>query len=255
MSHATLDLFTLLLLWAAALLAGFVDSIAGGGGLITLPALLAAGLPPFFALGTNKLQSSFGSLSAALSYRKGGLVRFRSMWLGVLFTFLGAAVGTLAVQALDPGLLRWLIPGLLALVLAWTFLSPELGDRDGRARLSPLPFYLLAGLGLGFYDGFFGPGTGTFWTILLVGVLGLNLKSATAQTKVVNFVSNVTALGAFALGGHVLLLPGLVMGSGQYLGALLGSRLVMRRHVGLVRAVFRLVVAATLAKLVWDLVS
>lgn len=255
MSHATLDLFTLLLLWAAALLAGFVDSIAGGGGLITLPALLAAGLPPFFALGTNKLQSSFGSLSAALSYRKGGLVSFRSMWLGVLFTLLGAAAGTLAVQALDPGLLRWLIPGLLGLVLAWTFLSPELGDRDGRARLAPLPFYLLAGLGLGFYDGFFGPGTGTFWTILLVGVLGLNLKSATAQTKVVNFVSNVTALGAFALGGHVLLLPGLVMGSGQYLGALLGSRLVMRRHVGLVRVVFRLVVAATLAKLVWDLVS
>jgi uncharacterized membrane protein YfcA len=253
MDHVALSPLVLLLLWVAALAAGFVDAIAGGGGIITLPALLAAGLPPHLALGTNKLQSSFGSLSAALSYRGGGLVRFRAMLPGILFTLLGAAAGTLAVQALDPGFLRWLIPVLLALVLAWTLRAPELGEGDTPPRLRPLPFYALAGLGLGFYDGFFGPGTGTFWTILLVGMLGLNLKTATAQTKVVNFVSNVTALAAFALVGHVILIPGLVMGSGQYLGAQLGSRLVMRRHVRLVRTVFRLVVAATLLKLVWDL--
>jgi uncharacterized protein len=158
------------------------------------------------------------------------------------------------VQALDPGFLRWLIPCLLAGVLLWTFRSPDLGHVDTHARMRSLPFYLLAGLGLGFYDGFFGPGTGTFWTILLVLLLGLNLKTATAQTKVVNFVSNVTALAAFAWGGQVILIPGLVMGSGQYLGALLGSRLVMRRHVRLVQTAFRLVVAATLAKLLWNLV-
>jgi uncharacterized protein len=253
MSGPSLSPLTLLLLWAAALFAGFVDAIAGGGGIITLPALLAAGLPPHLALGTNKLQSSFGSLSASLSYRGGGLVRFRDLLPGIAFTFLGAAAGTLAVQALDPGLLRWIIPLLLVLILAWTFVVPELGAADGRARMRPLPFYLACGLGLGFYDGFFGPGTGTFWTVLLVGVLGLNLKSATATTKVVNFTSNVTALGFFALGGHVLLLPGLVMGSGQYLGARLGARLVMRRHVRLVRVAFRAVVAVTLAKLAWDL--
>ncbi|MDP2359365.1 MAG: TSUP family transporter [bacterium] len=245
----------LLLLWLAALLAGFVDSIAGGGGLITLPALLAAGLPPHFALGTNKLQSSFGSFSAAIHYRHGGLVRFRNLLPGVAFTFIGAVLGTTAVQALDPGFLRWLIPLLLVLILGWTFLRPNLGEAEGRPRLRPLPFFMASGLGIGFYDGFFGPGTGTFWTALLVGVLGMNLKSATATTKVVNFTSNVTALGAFALGGHVLLVPGLVMGTGQFLGARLGSRLVMRRHVGLVRTVFRLVVTATLLKLVWDLVG
>lgn len=254
MSAGGPDLPVLALLWAAATFAGFVDSIAGGGGIITLPALLAAGLPPHLALGTNKLQSSFGSLSAALSYRGGGLVRFRDLLPGIAFTFVGAAAGTLAVQALEPGLLRWIIPLLLALILAWTFVVPELGERESRPRLNPLPFYLAAGLSLGFYDGFFGPGTGTFWTVLLVSLLGMGLKSATAATKVVNFTSNVTALAFFALGGQVLLIPGLVMGTGQYLGAQLGSRLVMRRHVRLVRAVFRLVVAATLAKLVWDLI-
>jgi len=247
-----LSLGTLGLLWLAALGAGFVDAIAGGGGLITLPALLAAGLPPHLALGTNKLQSSFGSLSAALHYRQGGLVRFRELWLGVLFTFVGAVSGTLAVQALSRDLLRWVIPVLLAGVLVWTFMSPRLGEETQSPRLDARVWLPLAGLGLGFYDGFFGPGTGTFWTLFLVACLGQELKAATARTKVVNFTSNVTSLGAFALGGHVMLVPGLVMGSGQFLGARLGSRLVLRRHVGLVRVVFRLVVAATLAKLVWD---
>ncbi|MFA7330624.1 MAG: TSUP family transporter [Candidatus Delongbacteria bacterium] len=253
--ETSLSWFTLGLLWLASLVAGFVDAIAGGGGLITLPALLAAGLPPHLALGTNKLQSSFGSLSAALHYRQGGLVRFRELAVGILFTFIGAASGTLAVQALRPGLLRLLIPILLTAVLVWTFLSPQLGEHDEHPRLDARLFLPLAGLALGFYDGFFGPGTGTFWTLFLVAGLGLNLKTATARTKVVNFTSNVTSLGFFALGGHVLLLPGLVMGSGQFLGARLGSRLVMRRHVRLVRVMFRLVVAATLLKLVLDLLE
>lgn len=251
----SLSLLTLGLLWLAALVAGFVDSIAGGGGLISLPVLLAAGLPPHLALGTNKLQSSFGSLSAALQYRQGGLVRFRELLAGIAFTFVGSAAGTMAVQGLRPGLLRLLIPVLLAGVLLWTFVTPELGEHDERPRLKASLFLPLAGLALGFYDGFFGPGTGTFWTLFLVAGLGLNLKTATARTKVLNFTSNVTSLGAFALGGHVLLVPGLVMGSGQYLGARLGSRLVMRRHVRLVRVVFRLVVTATLLKLVWDVIG
>lgn len=253
MENLTLEPLALVLLWLAALVAGFVDAIAGGGGLITLPALLASGLPPHLALGTNKLQSSFGSLSAALHYRQGGLVRFRELWLGVLFTFLGAAGGTAAVQALSRELLLWVIPLLLSGVLIWTLVTPRLGEEAHAPRLDAGPWLPVAGLILGFYDGFFGPGTGTFWTLFMVAGLGLELKSATARTKVVNFTSNITSLGAFALGGHVMLLPGLVMGSGQFLGARLGSRLVMRRHARLIAVVFRLVVAATVVKLLWDL--
>jgi len=253
MENTSLGLLPLVLLWLVALVAGFVDAIAGGGGLITLPALLAAGLPPHLALGTNKLQSSFGSLSATLHYRHGGLVRVRELWPGMLFTFLGAACGTLAVQAIHADFLRWLIPFLLLLILVWTLISPRLDGEGHAPRLHPLLVWAMGGLGIGFYDGFFGPGTGTFWTVLLLGVLGLPLKRATAATKVVNFISNATALAAFALGGQVIVLPGLVMGTGQFLGARLGSRLVMRRHANLVAVVFRCVVAATVLKLLWDL--
>ena len=255
MEAVALAPLSLVLLWLASLVAGFVDAIAGGGGLITLPALLAAGLPPHLALGTNKLQSSFGSLSAALHYRQGGLVRFREVWLGVIFTFVGAASGTIAVQALSKGLLLWVIPILLSGVLAWTLVTPRLGEEAHTPRLRESLWLPVAGLALGFYDGFFGPGTGTFWTLFMVAGMGMELKSATARTKVVNFTSNITSLGAFALGGHVILLPGLVMGSGQFLGARLGSRLVMRRHARLVAVVFRVVVAATVVKLLWDLLS
>jgi len=244
-----LSLASLALLTLVGFVAGFVDSIAGGGGLLTVPALLAAGLPPHLALGTNKLQSSFGSLTAALSYRCGGLVRFRQVWTGVLFTALGAGAGTWIIQRLSTGFLGLLIPLLLAAIFVYMLLQPRLGEEDRQHRLPAAAFYPLAGLGLGFYDGFFGPGTGNFWTILMVVLLGYNLKKATAHTKVVNFTSNAVALATFAIGGHVLLLPGLLMGAGQLSGALIGSRLVVRRHVRFIRAVFLTVVGATILKL------
>lgn len=231
--------------------AGFVDSIAGGGGLLTVPALLAVGLPPHLALGTNKLQSSCGSLTAALSYRRSGLVRFRQIWAGILFTAIGAAIGTTVIQRLSPGFLSWLVPLLLGGIFVYMLLQPKVGETDRRERMRPTSFYAIVGPTNGFYDGFFGPGTGNFWTILMVTLLGYNLKKATAHTKVVNFTSNVVALTTFAIGGKVLLLPGLLMGAGQLVGAALGSRMVVRRHVGFIRTVFLAVVGATILKLLW----
>jgi hypothetical protein len=241
---------TYALLGAAGLLAGFIDSIAGGGGIITLPALLAAGLPPHLALGTNKLQSTFGSCTAMLHYRSEGLVSIRSTMLGVVYTFLGAAAGTIAIQRVSPGILRHVIPVLLLAIFVYVLLSPRVGSESRRARLRAPVFYLVFGLAIGFYDGFFGPGTGSFWAIAFVAMLGLDLKRATAHTKVMNFVSNATALAFFALGGNVLLLPGLVMGAGEVAGALAGSRLVIVRGVRFVRVFFLIVVALTLARLV-----
>ncbi|MCU0610751.1 MAG: TSUP family transporter [Candidatus Eisenbacteria bacterium] len=242
---------TLILLGLAGTLAGFIDSIAGGGGIITVPALLSAGLPPHLALGTNKLQSSFGSLTATLRYRHGKLVKIRRTLPGILFTTIGATVGTLTIQRISPGFLQKAIPILLLAVFVYMLFSPKAGAKRNRSMLTPLPFYVLMGLGIGFYDGFFGPGTGSFWTVAFVVLLGQELKEATAHTKVMNFTSNVVALATFAIGGHVVLVPGLAMGAGEVLGAYMGSHLVIRRGVGFIRVFFLTVVAVTLARLVY----
>ncbi|MGA6926154.1 MAG: TSUP family transporter [Desulfosarcina sp.] len=241
--------FALMLLWSAGLLAGFVDSIAGGGGIISLPALIATGMPPHLALGTNKLQGSFGSLTAAVNYSRKGLVNLREIPTGVCFTALGALAGTVTVQVLSADYLRHIILFLLAGVFLYTLFSPDLGKLDRRPLIAAPLFFGCAGLVLGFYDGFFGPGTGSFWTIALVLGLGLNLKKATAHTKVFNFTSNIVALGTFFAGHNVVISAGLLMGAGQMLGAFLGSRLVIHKGTGFVRAFFLVVVAATMIRL------
>ncbi|WP_319523485.1 TSUP family transporter [Breoghania sp.] len=248
----TLPISAFLWLWLAGLLAGFVDSIAGGGGIISLPALLATGMPPHLALGTNKLQGTCGSLTAALNYSRKGLVDLREIPMGVFFTALGALTGTVTVQVLSPDFLRSIILFLLIGVFFYTLFSPDLGKLDRRPVMAAPVFFGCSGMALGFYDGFFGPGTGSFWTIALVVLLGLNLKKATAHTKVFNFTSNVVALAAFFVGGNVLVSAGLLMGAGQMLGAFAGSRLVIRRGTGFVRVFFLVVVAATVAKLVYS---
>ncbi len=244
-----LSLSALFLLWLAGLLAGFVDAIAGGGGIISLPALLATGMPPHLALGTNKLQGTFGSLTAAANYSRKGLVNLREIPTGVFFTALGALAGTVTVQVLSPDFLRHVILILLAGVFLYTLVSPDLGKIDRRPSMAAPAFFGCAGLALGFYDGFFGPGTGSFWAIALVLVLGLNLKKATAHTKIFNFTSNVVALGAFFAGHNVVVSAGLLMGVGQMLGAFFGSRLVIQKGTGFVRVFFLVVVAATIIKL------
>ena len=217
-----------------------------------MPVLLAMGIPPHLALGTNKLQASFGSFTAAVNYSRKGLISPSGIWEPVLFTAMGAAIGTVSIQMLSADFLSMIIPFLLAAIFFYTLLTPQLGQEDRKARMGKHTFYMSAGLLLGFYDGFFGPGTGSFWTIGLVLLIGLDLKKATALTKVVNFTSNIVALTAFILGGHVLFSIGILMGGGQMAGAFLGSRMVIVRKVGFVRSVFLTVVGATLFKLIWD---
>jgi uncharacterized membrane protein YfcA len=247
-----IELWQLPLLFLAALAAGFVDAIAGGGGLITVPVLLSCGLPGPLALGTNKLQAVFGSGSATWHYARAGLVDWRACVRGFALTVLGAVLGTLLVQRLDDQLLRRLIPWLLLAVALLMILRPRLGETDLHPRMKPLPFELLFGLGLGFYDGFFGPGTGTFWTLAFMLGLGFNLTRATAHTKVMNFASNAASLAVFLLHGQVLFLPGLVMGAGQWLGARLGAGMVVRGGTRFIRPVFLTVVFVLTARLLWQ---
>ena len=240
------------ILFLTGLGAGFVDSIAGGGGLITIPVLLNLGLSPQDALGTNKLQATFGSGSATWNYGRAGLIAYRECVTGVVYTFVGALAGTVMVQRLDPAFLKRAIPWLLLAIALYLLFQPKLGEKDIHPRLPPYPFHLGFGLLIGFYDGFFGPGTGTFWAMAYILGLGFNMTKATAHTKLMNFTSNVASLLAFLYGGQVHYLAGLTMGVGQLVGARLGARVVIRRGTKLIRPVFITVVLALTLKLLWD---
>lgn len=245
------DPFSLVFLVLAAFAAGLMDSIAGGGGLITVPALLASGLPPAQALATNKLQASFGSGTALVRYAQAGQVSKDDALAAVGFTAVGAAFGTVTVQFLPTAWLTWLIPALLVGIFVYLVLRPQWGADAKPARWPKAAFYAVFGVALGFYDGFLGPGTGTFWTVAFTALLGYGLVQATAQTKVVNFTSNVVSLAVFAVLGQVLWSLGLLMGAFQALGARVGTRLALAKGARFIRVLFLVVVAATLAKLLW----
>ncbi len=245
-------LWELPLLFGVGLVAGFVDAIAGGGGLITLPVLLSLGGDPQYALGTNKLQATFGSASAAWHYSQAGAVDLTDCWRGCLITFIGAIVGTLGVRQIGPSTLKVIIPLLLIAVAVYSLRNPNLGETAAKPRLERHRFDLIFGLVLGFYDGFFGPGTGTFWTMAFVIAMGFNLTRATAYTKAMNFSSNVCSLLIFALAGQVNYFAGTVMGVGQLIGARYGSRMVMKRGTKFIRPVFITVVLVITTKLLYD---
>jgi uncharacterized protein len=239
-------------LFGTGLLAGFVDSIAGGGGLITIPVLLSCGLGPQQALGTNKLQATFGSGSAAWHYAVAKTVSPRDCIRGFIICLLGAVLGALAVQRVNPSFLRRAIPVLLLAVAVYMFLKPTLGERDLHPRMGRGWFDMLFGLVLGFYDGFFGPGTGTFWTMAYMLGLGFNMTRATGYTKVMNFASNLGSLAMFLVGGNVLFLAGLTMGVGQLLGARAGARMVVAKGTRFIRPVFLSMVTVLIVKMLWD---
>jgi uncharacterized membrane protein YfcA len=242
----------LALLFTTSLVAGFVDSIAGGGGLITLPVLLSCGLDPRLALGTNKLQAVFGSGSAAWHYAAAKTVPLKDCARGFALALIGAALGSLAVRELDRELLRRAIPVLLIAVALYTLFKPRLGAEDIHPRMRRGWFDMIFGLSLGFYDGFFGPGTGTFWTMAFMLGLGFNMTKATGYTKVMNFGSNLSSLAVFLVTGNAIFLWGLIMGVGQLLGARVGARMVITRGTKFIRPVFLTVVFALTLKLIYD---
>jgi hypothetical protein len=245
-------LWQLPLLCGAGLVAGFVDSVAGGGGLITIPVLLNLGLDPQCALGTNKLQATFGSGSASWHYAQAGTVPLRDCGHGFILSLAGGALGALAVQQVNPAFLRRAIPVLLLAVAVYMLLKPRLGAQDLRPRMPRLRFDLVFGLGIGFYDGSFGPGTGTFWAMAYMLGLGFNMTRATGYTKVMNFASNLSSLAFFLLGRNVLWGAGLGMGFGQLLGARIGSRLVIAKGARFIRPIFISTVLALTLKLLYD---
>ena len=220
-----LDVLALLAL--AAFIAGLIDAMAGGGGLIAIPALLAAGVPPVEAIATNKVQSSFGTTSAVVTFARRRLIDFRRFLWPVVASFAGSVGGAIALQVVDPSFLTGLVPVLLVAIAAYFLFGPKASETDTRARLGHAALVAIM-FAIGFYDGFFGPGTGSFMATALVALFGFGLLSATAHTKLLNLASNVAALITLVVGGHVLWLLGLVMAAASILGAQVGARLAVR---------------------------
>ncbi|ATA21343.1 hypothetical protein EDC48_108172 [Gibbsiella quercinecans] len=240
------------ILFAVALLAGFIDSIAGGGGLLTVPALLAVGVPPAQALATNKLQSVGGSLSASLYFIRRRAVDLHDQKLTIALTLLGSVIGALLVQYMRADLLRQMLPLLIIGIGLYFLFTPRLGESDRQRRLSAVPFGLVAGGCVGFYDGFFGPGAGSFYALAYVTLCGFNLAKSTAHAKVLNFTSNFGGLMLFIIGGKVVWSMGLVMLVGQVLGARLGAHMVLTRGQKLIRPMIVVVSLLMSLKLLYD---
>lgn len=247
-----LGLWTTIALVAVATGAGFVDAIAGGGGLITLPALLTAGLPSHLALGTNKGQSVFGSGAATLRFWRAGALERRRSLSSFAAGFAGSFTGAALVSQLDAAALKPLIVGLLVVAAALVLMPRPQGVRPvGR----PLLAAVLCALVIGAYDGFFGPGTGTLLIVAFMWLLAEAPAAASANAKVVNFASNLAAVAWFGSHGLVAWSVSLPMAAGQFVGGFAGAHVVLQRGGGLVRVVAVAVALALVAKLTWQLVG
>lgn len=238
----------------AGFVAGTVDAIAGGGGLVTLPALLASGLSPELALGTNKGQSTFGSGSALVHFWRAGAVDRSRAPMAFAMAFVGALAGARLVLEIPREALRPVVLGLLLCVAVVLAFRPELAEREARhVPHASLRAALIAGA-IGCYDGFFGPGTGTFAIMAYVAWLHDSMAAASANAKVVNFASNLAALALFVERGIVRWEVALPMAAAQFAGGALGARLTLKRGGPFVRKVVLGVVAVLVVKLAADLV-
>lgn len=238
-------------LTAVAFLTGFVDAIAGGGGLIMMPALLVSGVPPIQALGTNKLQSMCGTFVAMRNYAAKGLIEWRRNLPTAAAVFVAACAGALLVQHVEATTLALVIPLLLLANAIYILVSPRMTDQDAQHRLTSRGYAPVGGA-IGFYDGFFGPGTGSFFTSTLVALRGYGLTKATALTKFLNWTSNVASVLLFAFGGKILWMLGLCMAVGAMAGGWLGSHTAMRFGAKLIRPLLVTASLAMTARLLWS---
>lgn len=246
----------LLIVCPLALLAGFIDAIAGGGGMISLPAYYAAGLPAALASGTNKLSAMMGTTLATLSFARAGKLDYKVGVPAAAGAFVASALGALLLVSLPPRVVQILVLACIPVAAVFTLRGRKRrAEPKARTAAATRLLSLLIGLGVGFYDGLIGPGTGTFLILLFLQVFAMEEVRASGTAKLVNLASNVAALLSLILTGDVLYLLGLPAGLCAMLGAALGSRLTIRRGGGVVRVVMLVVLALLLAKMLWDVLG
>ena len=240
-------------LFLISIIAGVVDAIAGGGGLITVPSLLLVGLPPMTVLGTNRLQAVIGELTTSVMFMRNKQFPVQGIVLGLIFTSFGAVLGTLAVGVIDKQVLEKLLPILMVAITLYSIFAKKLKATEATEPvLSNTHFMVVCGLLIGFYNGFFGPGTGSFWMLAFISLLGYTIKQATMATKPLNLIGNVISLILFIWLGSVDYQLGLIMAGGQIIGSVIGSKCVISYGNRLVRPVFISVTLIMTSKLLYE---
>ena len=250
--HHQAILYTFLVIMG--FLAGVVDAVAGGGGLISLPALTFTGMPISMVLGTNKLQSSIGTSMAVFKYYKDGLINFKTVSRGLVMGFIGACLGAVTANYVSNDFMRYLVPVLMLGVFVFNLINPKLGVHEGRKRMGELTFFSIFGFMLGFYDAFFGPGVGNFWIMAIVFFLGYTFLNASGYAKVLNLKSNIFSLIIFLWFGKVNILIGLVMACGQFVGGYTGAKMVILKGSKLVRPFFMTIILINIVVLFYQLI-
>lgn len=253
MEHMNLEM--ILFLFGAGFLASFIDSVVGGGGLISLPALLATGLPPNIVLGTNKLASVMGVMTSTLSFFRSGKVSFSAVKYLLPLSFIGAVSGVFVVRHIPPDFLKPMVIVMLIAVAIYSLCKKDWGSKSTFTGLTKKTGLLsgVAAFVLGFYDGFFGPGTGSFLIFAFL-MLGFDFVEAAGNAKALNFASNIAAISTFIMLDSVNYQWGFIMGCGMIIGAIFGSRVAIRQGVGYVRPLFISVTGLLIGKQLWDLV-
>jgi uncharacterized membrane protein YfcA len=242
----------LVLLFLAAGFAGFIDAIAGGGGLITLPALLLAQIPPINALATNKLQGSFGTFASSVTMLRKGMVDLGQIRVLFLSSLIGSTLGAVLLLAIDPQSLDLVVPIVLAAIALYFGLQPAAGAVETKPRIGVGLYRTAVVPAIGFYDGVFGPGSGSFFSASAVFLRGQSLVSATATAKILNFSANIASLIVFICGRKVLWSFGAVMIAGNMLGAHLGALAAIGGGARLIRPMIVGVCLVLLARYAWQ---
>lgn len=247
--------YKIIFLFGAGFLSAFVDSIAGGGGMISIPAYFLVGFPPHFTLGTNKFSSTSGSLVSSINFAKSGKTDKDILKVVLPFTLIGAVIGVKTVLYLDPGLLEPVVLILLLGVGLNSIFSKKLGMEDNFTGITKKNLILgaILGFAMGFYDGFFGPGTGSLIIFGLIKIYGFDYVRASGNAKVMNFISNVSSLVMFALNKKIYYLMGIPMGLAMILGAYTGSKLAIKEGAKFVRPIFVLITLAVAVKIFYEM--
>ena len=219
---------TMIILFAVAVFAGFIDTLAGGGGLITIPALILTGMPPLLALGTNKFQAFIGSGTASVMMLVKKKVTFVEVKYLMLMAFIGSVIGTICVQFIDVELLNFVIPLVLLLIGIYFIFMPKAADIDAKPKMNETTYKYTAVPFIGFYDGMFGPGTGSFLSLSAISLRGMELIKATAMAKTMNFATNLGSVCIFLVYGQVIFSVGILMMLGQAVGAYIASHFLVK---------------------------
>ncbi len=234
-----------------SLVAGFLDTLAGGGGLIVIPALLLAQVPPIQAIATNKLQGSFGTLVSAGTMHKNNMVSFTQIKRPFIAALIGAIIGAISIQFVHADVVRIIIPLVLGTIALYFLFAPNPGTYEKPQKISDGTFDAVVAPTIGFYDGAIGPGAGSFYCLSGVALAGKNLINATANAKVLNFASNLAALSVFIISGKIMWLVGGIMVVGTMIGAYLGSLVVIHRGAKVIRPVIVVMSVSMLVSYLW----